>query len=183
MNKAVCVLFGFTLLVASDAFAQSIWSANAATGVPNFLSTGDVKTTTVDTTIHGRGVRPRLTAEGAGASFVYIPVTAPQGSNFACIGLRAMDNAADGGSIRAEFWRQPRNANAGPAVLLGAVGSVVAAGDGFQFQQAAFGAQVINYNLFTYYIRLNMYHQPSAVGAIASVIALDVSLSQYCATF
>ena len=81
--------------------------------------------------------------------------------------------------MRAHSTRAISSASA----LLGAVSSVNAAGDGFQFQQAAFGAQVINYNLFTYYIRLNMYHQPSAAGAIASVIALDVSLSQYCATF
>jgi hypothetical protein len=166
-------------LAAFDVSAQNVWTANATTAVPNFLSNGTVKTTTVDTTIHGRGVRPRTTPEGFGTSFLYIPVTAPNGTTFACIGLRAMDNSISG-NIRAEFVRQPRNGNAGPAVTLGAVGSVDAAGDGFQFVTGPFAAQVLNYSQNTYYIRLNMNYQGSPAALIPSPIALDVSLSGTC---
>src|SRR4051812_31393053 len=49
---------------AIDLTAQTVWTANATTAVPNFQANGTVKTTTVDTTVHGRGVRPRLTPEG-----------------------------------------------------------------------------------------------------------------------
>src|SRR4051794_32989546 len=80
--------------------AQTPWSANATTGVPNFLSTGVVKTQTVDTTVHGRGVRPRMTVEGVGTSYLYIPVTAPNTNKFGCIGLRAADNS-NSGDVRA----------------------------------------------------------------------------------
>lgn len=158
---------------------QNVWTANATTAVPNFQSNGSVKTMTEDTTIHGRGIRPRLVTEGMGTSYAYIPVTAPNGSTFACIGLRAMDNQPSG-AIRAEFIRQPRNGNAGPAVTLGAVGSVNAAGDGFQFVTAAFGAQAINYPAFTYYVRLTFSYQGAATAAIPSPIALDVSLAPNC---
>jgi hypothetical protein len=101
--------------------------------------------------VHGRGVRPRLTPEGTGTSFLYIPVIAPNNNTFGCIGLRAMDNTT-AGLVRAEFWRRPRNAAPGPAVLLGAVNTVdvLVPADGFQFQVAPFAAVVINYNLFTY---------------------------------
>ena len=58
-----------------------------------------------------------MTPEGFGTSFLYIPVTAPNNNTFACIGLRAMDNIT-AGLVRAEFWRQPRNANPGPAGLI-----------------------------------------------------------------
>jgi hypothetical protein len=158
---------------------QNVWTANATTAVPNFQSNGSVKTMTEDTTIHGRGIRPRPAPDGSGTSFAYIPVTAPNGSTFACIGLRAMDNLPSG-SIRAEFIRQPRNGNMGPAVTLGGVGSVNAAGDGFQFVTNAFGAQVINYPAFTYYIRLTFSYQGAATAAIPSPIALDVSLAATC---
>ncbi len=166
-------------LAALNLSAQNVWTANATTAVPNFQSNGIVKTTTVDTTVHGRGVRPRMTTEGIGTSFLYIPVTAPNGTTFACIGLRAMDNSPSG-SIRAEFIRQPRNGNPGPAVTLGAVGSFDAAGDGFQFVTAPFAAQIINYSLNTYYVRLAMSYQGAATAVIPSPIALDVSLSQTC---
>jgi hypothetical protein len=159
--------------------AQNVWTANAATAVPNFQSNGTVKTMTVDTTVHGRGVRPRLTVEGFGTSLLYIPVTAPQGSTFACIGLRAADNGPSG-QVRAEFMRQPRNGNAGPAVTLASVPTFDAAGDGFQFVTAPFAAQVVNYTLFTYYVRLNITYQGAAGAAIASPIAFDVSLAPTC---
>ena len=159
--------------------AQVVWTANGTTAVPNFQSTGVIKTMTVDATIHGRGVRPRMTAEGMGVSFLYVPVTAPQASTFACIGLRAADNSPTG-SIRAEFIRQPRNGNPAPAATLGAVGTFDAAGDGFQFVTAPFAAQVINYNLFTYYVRLVMNYQGAATALIPSPIAFDVSLSSTC---
>jgi hypothetical protein len=124
-----------------------------------------------------------MTSEGFGTSFLYIPVTAPNNNTFACIGLRAMDNTT-AGLVRAEFYRQPRNSNPGPAVLLGAVNTVdvVAPADGFQFQQAPFGAVVINYSLYTYYIRLIMTHQGAATALVPSVIALDVSLTPNCQT-
>jgi hypothetical protein len=180
MRQTIYASIFLGALVASSASAQN-WSANVATGVPNFQSNGVVKTTTVDATPHGRGVRPRMTSEGFGTSFVYIPVTAPNNSSFGCIGLRAMDNMP-GGIAQAEFWRQPRDGNPGPAVLLAGVSTidVFAPADGFQFRTAAFAAVPINYNLYTYYIRVAMYHQGSAVGASPSVIALDVSLSGTC---
>lgn len=171
--------FAFAAAFASNAFGQTVWSANVATAAPNFLSTGVVKTTTVDSTIHGRGVRPRMSAEGNGTSYLYIPVTAPNATVFGCIGLRGMDNS-NAGTIRAEYWRQPRNANAGPSVLLGSVISVDAAGDGFQFQMAPFAAVAVNYSQFTHYIRVTMTHQSASTALTPSVIALDVSLSQYC---
>lgn len=176
MSFATLMLLTLTAFTLS---AQSVWTANATTAVPNFQANGVVKTTTVDTTIHGRGVRPRMSAEGMGISYLYIPVTAPNASTFACIGLRAMDNS-NAGAIRAEFIRQPRNANAGPAVTLGGVGSVNAAGDGFQFVTAPFAAQVINYPLFTYYIRVSMSYQGAATALVPSPIALDLSLSANC---
>jgi hypothetical protein len=179
MRASVLASTALYLLFALDLSAQNVWTANATTGVPNFQSNGTVKTTTVDTTIHGRGVRPRFAPDGSGTSYLYIPVTAPNGSTFSCIGLRAMDNSSSG-AIRAEFVRQPRNGNAGPAVTLGGVGSVDAAGDGFQFVTNPFAAQVINYTLFTYYIRIGFYYQGSATAAIPSPIALDVSLSGTC---
>jgi hypothetical protein len=167
------------MAISFDLAAQNVWTANATTAVPNFQSNGSVKTTTVDTTIHGRGIRPRPAPDGSGTSFAYIPVTAPNGSTFACIGLRAMDNLSSG-AIRAEFIRQPRNGNAGPAVTLGGVASVNAGGDGFQFVTNAFAAQVINYPSFTYYVRLTFSYQGSATAAIPSPIALDVSLAGTC---
>jgi hypothetical protein len=179
MRTKYIIGFAFATALASNAFGQAVWSANVATAAPNFLSTGVVKTTTVDSTIHGRGVRPRMTVEGNGSSYLYIPVTAPNASTFGCIGLRGMDNS-NLGTIRAEFWRQPRNGNAGPSVLLGSVNSVDAAGDGFQFQMAPFAAVAINYSLFTHYIRVTMTHQNTSTAVTPSVIALDVSLSQYC---
>jgi len=171
----------FGALLASNSFGQSIWSANVATGVPNFPVTGIVKTTTVDTTVHGRGVKPVNPPNGAGTSYLYIPVTAPNNSTFACIGLRAMDNT-NAGLVRAEFWRQPRNAAPGPAVLLGQVSTVdvFVPVDGFQFQTSPFAAVIINYNLFTYYIRVMMTQQSISTAAPLPVTALDVSLSQYC---
>lgn len=179
MRTAHVLTLAFSAALASNAFGQTVWSANVATAAPNFQSTGDVKTTTVDTTGHGRGVRPRMTVEGNGISYLYIPVTAPNATTFGCIGLRAMDNTA-AGAVRAEYWRQPRNANPGPAVLLGGVSTVNAAGDGFQFQMAAFPAVAVNYNLYTHYIRVVMSHQSTSTALTPSVIALDVSLSQYC---
>ncbi len=164
---------------AIDLTAQTVWTANATTGVPNFQANGTVKTTTVDTTVHGRGVRPRMTSEGYGVSYVYIPVTAPNTTKFACIGLRAMDNSPSG-AIRAEFVRQPRNGNAAPAVTLGAVTTVDAAGDGFQFRTNLFAVQVIDYSLYTYYIRVDMSYQGASTTVVASPVALDVSLSASC---
>jgi hypothetical protein len=179
MRTSAFAPFVLFALAAFEGSAQNVWTANATTAVPNFLPNGTVKTTTVDTTIHGRGVRPQMTPQGFGTSFLYIPVTAPNGTTFACVGLRAMDNSPTG-AIRAEFVRQPRNANPGPAVTLGAVASVDAPGDGFQFVTAPFGAQVINYSLFTYYIRLDMIYQGAVTAVIPSPIALDVSLSGTC---
>ena len=166
-------------MAAFDASAQTVWTANATTAVPNFQFNGTVKTMTVDTTIHGRGVRPQLMPQGFGTSFLYIPVTAPNGSTFACIGLRAMDNSPLG-AIRAEFTRQPRNGNPAPAVTLGAVTSVNAPGDGFQFVTAPYAAQVINDSLYTYYVRLVISYEGVGVALIPSPIALDVSLSRSC---
>jgi hypothetical protein len=177
--RVITLATGLLMAMSLNLAAQNVWTANATTAVPNFQSNGSVKTTTVDATIHGRGIRPRFAPDGAGTSFAYIPVTAPNGSTFACIGLRAMDNLSSG-AIRAEFIREPRNGNAGPAVTLGAVGSVNAAGDGFQFVTNAFAAQVINYPLFTYYIRLTFSYQSSGLVATPSPIALDVSLAGTC---
>ena len=173
------------ILLSLPALAMSLsaqtWTANAATAVPNFPVTGIVKTTTVDTTAHGRGVQPRMTQEGTGTSLLYVPVTAPQNSAFGCIGLRAADNSPTG-AIRIEFYRQPRDANPGPAVLLAAVSSHDAPGDGFQFDQQPFAAQVINYTLNTYYIRILMSYQSSSAVLIPSPITFDVSLSGNCNT-
>ncbi len=164
------------LLTFGAASAQTVWSANATTAVPNYPTTAVVKTTTVDVNAHGRGLRPRMTPEGFGISNAYIPVTAPQQSVFACISIRAEDSNT-AGSIRAEFVRQPRNANPGPAVTMGTVGTN---DSGFQFQSAAFGAHVINYSLYTYYIRLTFSYQGAATGAVPSPIAFDLSLSGTC---
>jgi len=120
-----------------------------------------------------------MTSEGYGVSYVYIPVTAPNTTKFACIGLRAMDNSPSG-AIRAEFVRQPRNGNAAPAVTLGTVSSVDAAGDGFQFRTNPFAVQVIDYSLYTYYIRVGMSYQGASVALIPSPIVLDLSLSASC---
>jgi hypothetical protein len=65
-------------------------------------------------------------------------------------------------------------------VTLGSVVTVNAAGDGFQFVTAPFAAQVINYPLYTYYIRLDMFYQGASTAVIPSPIALDVSLAQTC---
>ena len=90
-----------------------------------------------------------------------------------------MDNSTSG-AIRAEFVRQPRNGNAAPAVTLGAVSSIDAAGDGFQFRTNAFAVQAIDYSLYTYYIRVGMSYQGAATALIPSPIALDLSLSASC---
>jgi hypothetical protein len=172
----------FLLIVSGTAMtlsAQAFWSANATTAVPNFQGGGTVKTTTVDTTVHGRGVQARIDGGGNGVSYLYIPVTAPQGSTMGCISLRAMDNTSYG-SIKAEFLRQPRDGNPGPAVTLGSVGTHDAAGDGFQFDSSAFAAQGIDYSLYTYYIRLDLAYRGSTALVVPVPIALDVSLSQYC---
>lgn len=169
----------FIPLVAFQLPAQVTWSANATTAVPNFQSTGVVKTTTVDATVHGRGLRPRMTPEGFGTSFAYIPVTAPQGTQFACIGLRAADNSP-AGSITAEFLRQPRQADPGPAVTMGTVTTINAAGDGFQFVTAPFPVQVIDYDRYSYYVRLVFSYQGAATTVVASPIAFDTSLRINC---
>ena len=44
MRKAMYASLVFGSLLASNAYAQNAWSANTATGVPNFQSTGVVKT-------------------------------------------------------------------------------------------------------------------------------------------
>jgi hypothetical protein len=176
MTKKIYTMMFLVLLAAASLPAQT-WTANATTAVPNFSPTGLVKTTTFDGGVHGKGVTPRPGAEGQGISFLYVPVTAPQGSTFACIGLRA-DDATALGAIRSEFYRQPRDGNPGPAVLLGAVTTGNA---GFQFDQAGFAAQVINYNFFTYYIRIIFsVHPSSTVPPPQGLIAYDVSLSPTC---
>jgi hypothetical protein len=177
MNTSRMLLLAGALSV--SLFAQSPWSANATTGVPNFQSTGVVKTQTVDTTIHGRGVRPRMTVEGNGTSYLYIPVTAPNTTKFGCLGLRAADNS-NSGDIKAEFIQQPRNGNAAPAVTLGSVATANAAGDGFQFVTAPFAGVAIDYNLFSYYVRVTMNYQGSVVAVIPSPIVFDVSLTNSC---
>jgi hypothetical protein len=175
-------LLALVPLGALNLLAQGIvWDANATTAVPNFQANGVVKTTTVDTTVHGRGLRPRQSQEGYGLSYAYVPVTAPQGTTFACIGLRAADNSTSG-AIRAEFYRQPRNGNPGAAVFIGGVGTIDAGGDGFQFRQGPFAAHVINYVLNTYYVRLTFSYQGASTFLVPSPIAFDVSLSSYCST-
>jgi hypothetical protein len=167
----------FLVPLAAGSLSAQTWTANATTAVPNFAPTGLVKTTTFDGGIHGKGVMPRPGFEGTGTSYLYVPVTAPQGSKFACIGLRA-DDATPFGAIRSEFYRQPRDGNPGPAVLLAAVAT---GNGGFQFDQAVFPVQVINYNLFTYYIRISFGVTATAgIPPPQGLIAYDVSLSPFC---
>lgn len=152
--------------------SAQVWDANVTTGVPNFSPAGTVKTMTFDGGPNGKGVRPRPGFEGAGYSYLYIPVTALNATKFACIGLRSQDsNPASG--IRAEFTRQPRVA-AGPAVIMGAVGSD---NSGFQYRQAAFPGVALNYALNTYYIRVVFYTGTQGPG---DVTAYDVSLLGSC---
>ena len=179
MRTIVTKLLIFIPLVAFELSAQVTWTANATTAVPNFPSNGVVKTTTVDSTVHGRGLRPLMTPNGFGTSLAYVPVTAPQGTQFACIGLRAAD-ASSSGSVMAEFLRQPRQADPGPAVTMGSVTTTNAAGDGFQFVTAPFIAQTIDYERYSYYVRIIFSYQGAATAVIASPIAFDVSLRTTC---
>lgn len=171
LNLAISGLFA-----AWSLSAQTVWTANATTAVPEFQNSGLVKTTTVDVNAHGRGVQPRTTVEGSGQSRLYIPVTAPNQTKFGCIGLRAQDSSTTG-SIRAEFVRQPRNGNPAGAVTLGSVSSN---DTGFQFVVAPFAVQVIDYNQFTYYIRLTFVYQSPATAFVPPPIAFDLSLSANC---
>jgi hypothetical protein len=169
------LLMTLALAAGAIANAQTPWSANASTAVPLFPSNGVITTETVDGNVHGRGVRPRASvAQPVLGSYLYIPVTAPHKSIMACIAVRADDPV--GGKVTAELFRQPRNnVSAGALPALGSVSTGVG---GFQFKSSAFAAVAIDYQSFTYYIRLTL------IGAAASTatqpITFDVSLTQNC---
>ncbi|MCC7154290.1 MAG: hypothetical protein IT161_06930 [Bryobacterales bacterium] len=171
MNKITISALCLAAFGALQVSAQ-VWDANTTTGVPNFSPAGTVKTWTFDGGPNGKGVRPRPGFEGLGYAHLYIPVTAANATKFACIGLRSQDSNP-GTSIRAEFTRQPRVA-AGPAVIIGAVGSD---NSGFQYRQAVFPVHALNYAANTYYIRVTFYTGPQGPG---DVTAYDVSLLGGC---
>ena len=163
-----------TIVAAASGSAQTPWSANATTAVPNFQSNAVVKTTTVDSgNPHGRGVSPRSTPEGAGTSLLYIPVTAPNKNVSKCIGLRASDPM--GGLVTAELYSQPRNGAAGGASLLGKVATV---GAGYQYREKQ-APVTIDYSANSYYIRLTL-SSTTAAGTANQPIAFDVSLTAAC---
>ncbi len=168
------LLMTLALVAGAIANAQTPWSANATTAVPLFPSNGVITTETVDVNPHGRGVRPRVSVAQPGTgSFLYIPVTAPHKSIMACIAVRADDPV--GGKVIAELFKQPRNNVAAGASSLGSVSTVAG---GFQFKVSPFAAVAIDYQSFTYYIRLTLIS--AAASTATQPIAFDVSLTQNC---
>lgn len=161
------LLAGATLV----AKGQSRWTASAVTGVAHMSSSGTLNLQTYDANVHGRGIR--LRSLFIGETFAYVPVTAQHGMTFRVLGLRAEDSSVDG-SVRAEFIRQPRDANGGPAVVLATVETVNVAPDGFQFRTIAFPVHTIDLNLHSYYIRIRLQRRAS----MATPTAYDVSLTQ-----
>jgi hypothetical protein len=157
-------------LAGSASAAPAWWSANAATAVPHFQADSTLRSRTFDLGLNGRGVRHANNQ--IGSVYLYVPVTANNGDTFSKIGLRAEDSTVNG-FVRAELFRQPRNAVAGGAVL---IGSVTTNNAGFQFVNAAFFAAFLPHSLdltqFTYYIRITLQRNVAA----DTVTALDVSL-------
>src|SRR5262245_60960226 len=158
MKRAVCL--SVPLLLIAMAFSPAaraqapLWSASAVTGVPHFPAAGAVSTQSCDAAcVHGRGVR--LAGAFAGTAYLYIPVTSANAVKFGTLNLRAEDNAA-GGSVRAEFIRQPRNGDLAGAVVIASVTTVNAAGDGFQVATTVFAPETLDLNHYSYYIRITL---------------------------
>lgn len=114
------------------------WATAAVTAIPAFSQTGDVASVTFMNPSHGWGVRQKSISQDAR---LFIPVTAPLGSVFDTIGLRAEDNVrgqnANLGYVQATLYRQPLGAepqSAGPAQIVGFVrtNNVSSPADGFQ---------------------------------------------------
>ena len=157
-------------LAGSAVAAPAWWSANATTAVPHFQADSTLRSRTFDLGVNGRGVRHANNE--IGSVYLYVPVTANNGETFSKIGLRAEDGTVNG-FVRAELFRQPRNAVAGGLVL---IGSVMTNNGGFQFVNAAFVGAFLPHSLdlsqFTYYVRITLQRNVAA----DTVTALDVSL-------
>jgi hypothetical protein len=181
-------LLGTSFFAASAHAEWSYWSASAVTAVPELLETGDIHSFTVSNSPHGRGIKskriigPRFQPIPAR---LFLPVTAPTGSYFDTIWLRAQDNV-QGGSVTASLYRQPVDPsgalvnNAGPAEILGSVTTqnVVTPSDGFQVVSASFKEPVtLNPALFSYYIELKLLVPVvTTIDSGVDITAYDVGL-------
>ena len=169
------------------------WGASAVTAVPEFQSNGDVSSYTVLGTPNGNGVAttavPKcddIVVNCLGISRLFVPVTAPLGSQFATIWLRAADNIRLG-YVQASLYRQP--VSRGKPTLLGSVQTQTVAGDGFQVVVAPVQSYWIDQNRnpvpveivpgYTFYLEIAIAQgfEISRVGDPApQVMAFDVGL-------
>lgn len=184
LRKIALGRLGLALLLSGTLFAASAhasdWSASAVTAVPSFDSGGAVGVQTYyppffpvkGISDHGRGVRHK--SGQSGSVYLHIPVTAPAGSSFNCIVLRAEDNTSSG-FVTAAFYRQPIT-NSGPAEFLGSVttGNVTDPSDGFQmisnWLPSGITLQPVSYS---YYIQLQLNRTSTSA---TNITAYDVGL-------
>lgn len=147
--------------------AQQIWNSSAVAAVPYFQADGTQVFRTWDPGVNGKGLRLK-DACNCTSSYAYLDVSAANGTIFKRIQLRAEGSAS--GSVRAEFFKQPRDAAAGGAVL---IGWVITAGGGFQFVSANFAAaETIDRVHWSYYVRLTLKRDVSTGGPTAYDVTL-----------
>jgi hypothetical protein len=151
---------------ALSANAQMIWNSSAVAAVPFFRADGTQSFRTWDPGANGKGLR--LKDMYIGVSYAYLDVSAPNGATFRKIQLRAEGSVS--GAVRAEFFKQRRDADPGGAILIGGVTTV---GGGFQFVASGFAAaEVIDRLRWSYYVRLTLRRD---VG-LGAPTAYDVTL-------
>ena len=97
--------------------AHAGWSTGAHTGIPTFMNSDGVSNTQTVTTASGPALAIRSGV--IGVVVVNIPVTAPAGSAFSHIALKALDNTKQG-FVKATLYRRSQN---GADELLGSVTS------------------------------------------------------------
>jgi hypothetical protein len=193
-SKLICTALatGVALLGSTDASADlnggSAWSASAITATPQFLASGHIDLVTVSTS-RGRGLksiaaptdairRPTIRSTPV---HMYVPVTAPAGSEFDTIWLRAADDSWDG-TVTATLVRQAIATPDSPEEL-GTVETMQLTrnADGFQFLTAPLKMlERLDPNAYSYYVVLTITNplfieigHPAPV-----VIAYDVGLGR-----
>ncbi len=159
----VALLLAATVLVRPA--SASTWAAPAIAGVPRGESSATVGRNPpyIDGELGPSYVY--LNWEGVGTGVMHygqlvVPVTAPQGSAFNCLWLRASvpDSA---GTVKAQLWRQPIKFT-GTMRLLGEVTTV---GTGNQTRAIALSTPItyLNMSINTYFLTLELYHMSSGI--------------------